>query len=168
MWRRRDVVRPERMPEFIAYDAAETERAPAAWLVPDSMRDVAERLAAHGIRVERVSAGAARAVEELGVQLGAKHARRDGVHRDAVRCPLHREGHRERRIFGAWRVSQRTATGGGWLRVPADQPLGRLAFTLLEPRSDDGFAAWGLLDAWLKDAAVYPILREPAPASSTR
>ncbi|HEX8905961.1 MAG TPA: M14 family metallopeptidase [Longimicrobiaceae bacterium] len=150
MWRRKDVVRPERMPEFIAYDAAETERAPAAWLVPDSMRDVADRLAAHGVRFERVAtlpAGAA--VEEFRVD-SATTARNES------------EGHRERRLFGAWRPSQRTA-GGGWLRVPADQPLGRLAFTLLEPRSDDGFAAWGLLDAWLKEgAAVYPILRLPA------
>ncbi|HEX8245027.1 MAG TPA: M14 family metallopeptidase [Longimicrobium sp.] len=150
MWRRRDVVRPERMPEFTAYDAAETERAPAAWLVPDTMRDVAERLAAHGVRVERVTGPAATSVEEFRIDSAAT-ARSES------------EGHRERRIFGAWRVSQRGAAAGGWLRVPAGQPLGRLAFTLLEPRSDDGFAAWGLLDAWLKDAAVYPILRVPAP-----
>ncbi|HSU15645.1 M14 family metallopeptidase [Longimicrobium sp.] len=151
MWRRRDVVRPERMPEFTAYDAAETERAPAAWLVPDTLRDVAERLAAHGIRFERV-ASVTGAVEAFRIDSAAT-ARSES------------EGHRERRIFGAWRVSD-ARPAGGWLRVPADQPLGRLAFTLLEPRSDDGFATWGLLDAWLKDAAVYPILRQPAPAAS--
>lgn len=149
MWRRRDVVRPEAMPQFIAYDAAETERAPAAWLVPDTLRDVAERLAAHGIRVQRLAAGAEMALEEFRVD-SASTARNES------------EGHHERRVFGRWQpVTRRLA--GGWLRVPADQPLGRLAFTLLEPRSDDGFADWGLLDPWLKDAAAYPILREPAP-----
>jgi len=30
--------------------------------------------------------------------------------------------------------------------VPVDQPLGRLIFTLLEPRSADGFADWNILD----------------------
>jgi hypothetical protein len=150
MWRRRDVVRPERMPEFTAYDAAETERAPAAWLVPDTLRDLADRLAAHGVRFEHVAALPAGAVEAFRIDSAAT-ARSES------------EGHRERRIFGAWRGSD-ARPAGGWLRVPADQPLGRLAFTLLEPRSDDGFATWGLLDAWLKDAAAYPILRQPAPA----
>ena len=43
-----------------------------------------------------------------------------------------------------------------WVRV--DQPLGRLAFTLLEPRSDDGFANWALLDEQI-EAGTYPVLR---------
>ena len=143
---RRNVVRPERMPEFIGYDAAATERVPAAWLVPDSMGDVADRLRAHGIRVEplaRLPAG----VEEFHVDSAA-----------TARGEL--EGHHERRVFGRWQPAQPRGSGA-WLRVPASQPLGRLAFTLLEPRSDDGFAAWGLLDPWLKEPATYPILREP-------
>jgi hypothetical protein len=145
---RRDVVHPERMPLFIAYDADATERVPAAWLVPDSLGDVADRLRAHGVRFEHVAAPAG-AVEEFRI---------DSV--STARQEL--EGHHERALHGAWRPASRPLAGG-WLRVPADQPLGRLAFTLLEPRSDDGFADWGLLDPWLKDAAVYPIFREPAP-----
>ncbi len=35
----------------------------------------------------------------------------------------------------------------GTLVVPADQPLARLAFVLLEPTSDDGFGTWGLLSS---------------------
>ena len=145
MERRKDVVRPERMPEFIGYDAAATERVPAAWLVPDSMGDVADRLRAHGIRFERRTALPA-AVEAFRID-SATTARNES------------EGHHERHVFGRWGPAQ-PRPSGAWLRVPADQPLGRLAFTLLEPRSDDGFATWGLLDAWLKDAAAYPILRE--------
>lgn len=145
---RKNVTHPERMPEFIWYDAAATERVPAAWLVPDTMGDVADRLHAHGVRFERVAAAPA-AVEEFAI---------DSV--TTARGEL--EGHHERKVYGAWRPRAGALTGG-WLRVPANQPLGRLAFTLLEPRSDDGFADWGLLDPWLKDARVYPILREPAP-----
>jgi hypothetical protein len=42
-----------------------------------------------------------------------------------------------------------------------DQRLGRLAFSLLEPRSDDGLVAWGIVDAQI-EAGELPILRAPA------
>jgi hypothetical protein len=48
--------------------------------------------------------------------------------------------------------------------VSLDQPLGRLAFTLLEPRSDDGFVAWGLVDREIERGEV-PILRASPGAS---
>ena len=43
-----------------------------------------------------------------------------------------------------------------------DQPLARLAFMLLDPRSDDGLMAWNILDPLLGQtprAGVYPVLR---------
>jgi hypothetical protein len=41
-----------------------------------------------------------------------------------------------------------------------NQPLARLAFYLLEPRSDDGLVNWNALDAALgQEVKVYPILR---------
>jgi hypothetical protein len=43
--------------------------------------------------------------------------------------------------------------------VNIDQPLGRLVFHLLEPRSDDGFVTWNLVDDALQKAAFYPISR---------
>ena len=43
--------------------------------------------------------------------------------------------------------------------IHLDQPLGRLSFTLLEPRSDDGFVNWNVLDEALSDADLYPIMR---------
>jgi hypothetical protein len=150
IWLRKDGVRPERMPLFIDYEPAATERVPAAWFVPDSLGDMADRLRAHGIRFDSVAA----------LPPNVQAFRIDSA--TTARGEL--EGHHERRLFGAWGAPGGPAPGG-FLRVPANQPLGRLAFTLLEPRSDDGFAAWGLLDPWLANAAVYPILREPAPAA---
>ena len=43
--------------------------------------------------------------------------------------------------------------------MPVGQPLGRLLFTLLEPRSDDGVVNWNMLDAQAGVGSVYPILR---------
>jgi hypothetical protein len=43
--------------------------------------------------------------------------------------------------------------------VAVAQPLGRLAFALLEPRSDDGVLNWNVLDEALEGATFYPILR---------
>lgn len=146
IWLRKNVVRPERMPLFIDYQPAATERVPRAWLVPDTMGDIADRLRAHGIRFERATM-VAPVVEVFRIDSAS-----------TARGEL--EGHHERRLHGQW-VQGADKMAGGWLRVPATQPLGRLAFTLLEPRSDDGFAAWGLLDPWLANAGTYPILREP-------
>ena len=50
----------------------------------------------------------------------------------------------------------------GSLVVPMDQPLARLAFMLLDPRSDDGLMAWNILDPVLGTTpppAFYPVLR---------
>jgi hypothetical protein len=70
--------------------------------------------------------------------------------------------HRERTLWGAYQPVT-TTVPAGTLVVPADQPLGRLAFTLLEPRSDDGFVNWNVLDQALEGAASYPILRTLRP-----
>ncbi len=40
-----------------------------------------------------------------------------------------------------------------------EEPLGRLAFYLLEPRSDDGLANWNVLDEVLEGATHFPIVR---------
>jgi hypothetical protein len=150
MMRRRDVSRPETMADFSTFEAAETERAPAGWYVPASLVAVIDRLRAHGVRAEPLARAETVAVEEFGI---------DST-RVAERAS---EGHKERQVRGAWRPATRTLAAGT-LWVPADQPLGRLAFTLLEPRSDDGFLAWGLLEDAPGDAGLYPVVRRPLSA----
>ena len=149
MLRRLDLSRPETMADFSTFEPAATERAPAAYLVPPELGDALDRLRAHGVRTEPVPAG---------TRLRAEAFRIDS----AWKAPQAFEGRSERRLHGAWAPAERELPAG-WVRVTTAQPLGRLAFTLLEPRSDDGFAAWGLLDAALEGAAAYPVLREPAP-----
>lgn len=147
MLRRSDTVHVERMPEFQAFDAAETERAPAMYLLPPGMDSVVERLRMHGVRVDSVDDVPAR-VEVFRIDSTTVAER-----------PF--QGHHERRIWGRWEPRTLEMTPR-MLGVPMDQPLARLVFTLLEPRSDDGFAAWNLLDRWIAGDGAYPILRVPA------
>jgi hypothetical protein len=145
MLRRREVSRAERMPEYGTFSATATEVVPEAWLVPASL---AERLAAHGVRMERLASAQRMRVEEFRV--------------DSTRTAAQAfQGHSERRVWGHWIAAEREVPAGT-LRVSARQPLGRLAFTLLEPNSDDGFADWNVLDEALRQTpAAYPILRVP-------
>jgi hypothetical protein len=149
VYRRRDVVRPERMADYATFEAAETERVPTAWLLPPGLGDIEDRLAAHGVRFERLATAQRITVEEFRI--------------DSTRVAAQPfQGRRERRVWGRYVRAERTLPAGT-LRIPSAQPLGRLAFTLLEPRSDDGFLNWALLDATLERApGVYPIARIPA------
>jgi hypothetical protein len=142
----RDVVRPERMPAFVRFAASERERVPAAYLVPDTARAVLALLDHHGIRHEPSALAPGTAVQLFEV---------DSV-RVAERPFQNRRG---QEAWGRWGALN-DGPGGRYRRVPLDQPLGRLAFALLEPRSDDGVVAWGLLAAE-RMRPRYPILRLP-------
>jgi len=69
--------------------------------------------------------------------------------------------HKARTLTGAWEVSQQTLPAGS-LIIAMDQPLARLAFILFDPRSDDGFMWWNILDPVLSlspGPQYYPVLR---------
>ena len=147
MYRRSDVVREERMPEWQAFEGVETEVVPVAYIIPPGLDSVVARLRAHGVRVVPVPIG----MED---EIDAHRFRIDSTS-VAERAF---QGHRERRIWGSWEASSEGVPAGS-MAVGMDQPLARLIFTLLEPRSDDGFANWNLLDPQLQGASHYPILR---------
>ena len=69
------------------------------------------------------------------------------------------EQHSERTLTGQWVATEREIPAGT-IQVDLKQPLGRLAFYLLEPMSDDGLVDWNILDDVLgADVKVYPIVR---------
>lgn len=147
MLRRVDAVREERMPEWQSFDAGETERAPAMYLLPLGMDSVVDRLRMHGVRVDSVF--------NVPAQVEVFRIDSTTVAERAF------QGHHERRVWGRWETQTLRMTPK-MMGVPMDQPLARLVFTLLEPRSDDGFAAWNLLDRWIEGEGAYPIVRVPA------
>ena len=59
-----------------------------------------------------------------------------------------------------WIFREKRELPEGTLEVPMNQPLARLAFYLIEPRSDDGLVTWNFMDDQLAgDPKVYSILR---------
>jgi hypothetical protein len=145
MLRRRDVATPTRMYEYGTFRSTETATAPVAYYVLPDAETVIERLEAHGVRTEPLRSEAALVLERFRIDSTAVAASEF-------------QGRRERTVWGAWEATRQTLSAGT-VRVPLDQPLGRLAFSLLEPRSDDGFVAWALLDEQIT-AGVMPVLRE--------
>jgi hypothetical protein len=75
------------------------------------------------------------------------------------------QGHHETTLFGKWNVEQTTLPAGTVL-VRTAQPLGLVAFYLLEPLSDDGLTTWNFFDPRLKTGADFPVLRVPAAGAT--
>ncbi len=125
------------------FASTDSERVPTAYIVPASEKAVLERLRAHGVKTEPLGAGPAPALEEFRIA-GTSVTERAF------------ENHQERTVTGEWAPVERDVAGA--FRVPMTQPLARLAFYLLEPRSNDGVATWNVVDEAIK-ASRYPVLR---------
>lgn len=146
----REDVHRETMPAFVRFAATETVRAPAAYLVPQDLSEVVAALDRHGVR------------HDLTFVWGFE---RESFRVDSVRVAGREfQGRRGMELFGAWETVPAEAGEpprlAAFHRVPVDQPLGRLVVTLLEPRSDDGATAWGLIPRGRVDGR-FPILRVP-------
>jgi hypothetical protein len=146
MLRRLDYRRVQSMADYSTFQGVEFERVPRAYFVPAALTAVINRLEAHGVRFGRTGEALAVAVERFRID-STRQAER----------PF--QNHRERTVVGAYETA-RVTVPAGTVVVPTAQPLGRLVFYLLEPRSDDGLLNWNLLDEALERApGEYPILR---------
>ena len=143
---RKDVQRPERMPAYGTFEASETARVPSTYYLPSDLTKAIAHLRAHGIRATTLTAPARVAVEEF--QISANRV-----------APRAFETHTERTLEGQWVAAERELPAGT-VQVDIRQPLGRLAFYLLEPRSDDGLVNWNILDEALGEGVkVFPVVR---------
>jgi len=146
---REDVRRPVRMPDFTTFDGTEWARVPRSYLIPPGLGAVLDRLAAHGVAVR--SLDAPRVVQLERFRVDSTWTR-----------PRAYQGHSERTVRGAWESVTDTVPAGTVV-VDLAQPLARLVVELLDPRSDDGFLDWNVLDDALAGARYYPIRRTWAP-----
>jgi len=143
---RADTQYVETMYEYGTFGPTLSERVPEAYLIPGGLQEILTRLAAHGIALEPAEA----------TPVDVEAFRIDSV--QTSERPF--QGRNEQMLFGRYESAQVTpAPGDMWAR--ADQPLGRLLFSLLEPQSDDGFANWGFLADRLEVGGMYPVVRVP-------
>lgn len=123
------------------WDAAKAAaRRPIAYWVPAAATDVIERLALHGIRMERLSRA-----REVDVEMDRFSEVTFDPEPFEGRVPVKAKATPERR-------RERFAPGS--VRVPTDQPLGTLAVLLLEFASPDSFFQTGFFH-WALQRTEY-------------
>jgi hypothetical protein len=145
MLRRTEAETPQEMYEFVSFQAAESERVPPVYFLPPNLQDLRLRLEAHGVQTRLLREAVTLELEEFVV---------DSV----TTSPREYQGRFEQEVVGSWRPATRTLEAGT-VAVSMAQPLAKVIFTLLEPRSDDGFVAWGFLSGNLRAGEFYPVLR---------
>ena len=146
-----DQVVPVRMKDYGIFQPTRMVAMPAGWLIPkphvESGRYAAaiDRLRWHGLRVQRVSDSAQIDVQRFVIQSQSKSERVF-------------QGHREARLVGRHENAKLSIQPGA-LFVPANQPLARLAFYLLEAESDDGLVTWNYLGDGLVAGDTFHVYR---------
>jgi len=141
-----------KMPVFDRFTSSKTAKFPAAYLFPASEKRVAGLLTSHGIVVEVLTAewqGTADAFQISEVSQAAQ--------------PF--QGHRLIRLEGTFQSATRRYPTGSYV-VRTAQPLGILAFHILEPESLDGATAWGFLEGTLTASTAHPICKSFAKISA--
>jgi hypothetical protein len=117
------------MPVFDNAQPKAVARRPKAYWIPPAWSEVVDRLAAHGIALERLAVPREVAVERLKVDSWK-----------LANEPF--EGHVG--VTASFSPERRTEHyPAGAVRVSTDQPKGDLAVLLLEPASPDSFFQWG-------------------------
>lgn len=146
-----DKVVPVRMKDFGIFQPTRMVAMPAGWLIPkphvDSGRYSAaiDRLRWHGLRIQTVADGVRINVQRFIIQSQSKSERVF-------------QGHQEARFAGRHENAELSIQAGA-LFVPANQPLARLAFYLLEAESDDGLVTWNYLGDGLTAGDTFPVYR---------
>ena len=135
------------MKDYGVFAATRSLPMPKGWVIPagHSLAAALDRLRWHGVQMQEVAAAAQVPVERFSIA-------------DYTRAERTFQGHREARLKGAFARIQLTVAPGAFF-VPANQPLARLAFYLLEPESDDGLVTWNVIEEGLAAGQTYPIYR---------
>ncbi|MEA2162434.1 MAG: hypothetical protein QOK37_561 [Thermoanaerobaculia bacterium] len=144
---------PMKITDYGIFAATEKSKVPYAYLIDARAKHVIENLAYHGIVVERLNAPAKIRVEQFAISKSERAARAF-------------QKHNELTLTGEWK-SNDVSFDSGTCVVRMNQSLARLAFYLLEPRSDDGLFEWNFFDETLSDVAPVSRLMTPAPLNAS-
>jgi hypothetical protein len=124
---------------------------PSGYIIPKELTDVVENLRKHGIRVEALKRTKTFSGDVFQVERFETAQRKF-------------EGHQVARATGRFTKTDKRFRKGD-LMVDLAQPLGNLAFYLLEPESDDGLVTWNFFDGSIEkekkdnNPIEYPVFR---------
>jgi Zinc carboxypeptidase len=145
IWRRKDVQKPVEMTEYGTFAATETEVAPRAYFVPPQWAErVSKLLVQHGVKMRNLRQDSSISGQQFRI--------------DSTTVGRVFEKHPMRTAFGKYEDATIKLPAGS-LVIDVNQPLGLLAFLLLEPRSDDGLLNWNVFDPEIEKAQYYPVVR---------
>jgi hypothetical protein len=134
-----------------AFEAEVESTLPRGYIIPAAFSSIAANLTKHGIKVIALSSSHTY-TGEIFIAEKIEKAKREF------------QGHATARIDGKFVTTKKTAKKGDYY-VDLAQPLGNLAFYLLEPQSDDGLVTWNFFDDYLDKAGIatkpveYPIFK---------
>ena len=118
-----------KVPYLQMNEAVLSARRPVAYWIPPAWNEVIDRLAIHGIEMEKITEGREVEVEMYRVK---NHKLSNQPFEGHVTVTANPEVERRKQRFPV-----------GAVRVSTDQPLAELATVLLEPNSPDSFFQWG-------------------------
>lgn len=133
------------------FEAILESTVPTGYIIPAEFSALAENLAAHGARVEKLTKGETLTGEYFLIEKFEKA-------KQAF------QGHAMAKAEGKFSPASRKFKKGDY-RVEMAQPLANLIFYLLEPQSDDGLLTWNFLDEYLDEKGIsnhaveYPVFK---------
>lgn len=133
------------------FEAEVESTLPVGYVIPAAFKSVAENLQKHGVKVTVLAKSVTKEGDVFLIEELKRNERKF-------------EGHFMARVYGKFAPAKKKFSKGDYL-VELAQPLGNLAFYLLEPQSDDGYITWNFFDEYLekqgiKDKPVeYPVFK---------
>lgn len=134
-----------KMPVFDRFDGKKLVPVPAGYILPESATDQIAKLKMHGIIVSRLEQSKLKSSQVQSFRI---------TKFDQARSAF--QGHKLITLDGDWFETQVPTQG---FVVWLDQPLGLLAFEMLEPDCIDGLSAWGSFGETFTVGSHHPVLR---------
>jgi hypothetical protein len=140
-----DKITPVKMLDYALFRATRTVPTAYAYLFPPSLKIPLEKLHAHGIAVEQLTAPLTTDVNCFQVS-------------EIKKSPRAFQKHNEIRLTGNFQP-QTITFPKGTIVVRTAQRLGLLAAYLLEPESDDGLVTWNYFDSSVEVGKPFPVFK---------
>ena len=153
MNRRKDVTKVVPMVDAMWFEPSVIETAGSEYYVPATATKAIELLKQHGVQMRKLTAAIpAKNIEQFAITANTQRA--------ANPSSIDTGTHGLRSLEGSWQPAAADVPAGSYA-ISLAQPLGRIAFYLLAPTSDDGLVAWNFLDDKLgADVKVAPVYRK--------